>query len=124
MSFNLYINKRTDEYEGPIGNRIRIFNEIFERTVESVGKNFPILSKINATDFLEGGLELNKSKEIAARLSKLGFAAIEISGDMWEVLMRTKDAIGWQPAMIPESRLNINTNEKEVFHKSYAFRVS
>ncbi len=123
MRFNLYINKRTDEYGGPIDNRIKIFNEIFERTVENVGKNFPILSKINATDFLEGGLELNKSKEIAARLSKLGYAAIEISGGMWEVSMRTKDALGWQPAMIPDSRLNIYTKEKEAFQKSYTFRV-
>jgi len=118
-----YTNKRTDEYGGTIDNRVRIFKEIYSRTVDLTGKNFPLLAKINATDFLKGGLELNESKIIASKLSKMGYAAIEVSGGMWEVLMRKKDELGWQPAMIPESRLNINSKEKEAYHKSYAKEI-
>jgi len=118
-----YTNTRTDEYGGTIDNRIRIFKEIIKRTQEKVGTTFPILAKINATDFLTGGLELNESKIIASTLSKMGYAAIEVSGGMWEVLMRKKDELGWQPAMIPESRLNINSKEKEAYHKSYAEEI-
>ena len=118
-----YTNKRTDEYGGSIDNRIRIFEEIYKRTRDRVGTDFPILAKINATDFLEGGLELIESKKIAARLSNMGFAAIEISGGMWEVVMRTKDDLGWYPAMNPESRLNINSKDKEAYHKVYAKEI-
>jgi len=118
-----YTNKRTDEYGGTIDNRIRIFEEIYKRTRDIVGKDFPILAKINGTDFLEGGLELIESKKIAARLSSMGFAAIEISGGMWEVVMRTKGDLGWYPAMNPESRLNINSKDKEAYHKIYAKEI-
>ena len=118
-----YTNKRTDEYGGTIDNRIRIFEEIYKRTRDRVGSDFPILAKINATDFLEGGLELIESKKIATRLASMGFAAIEISGGMWEVVMRTKDDLGWYPAMNPESRLNINSKDKEAYHKIYAKEI-
>jgi len=118
-----YTNKRTDEYGGTIDNRIRIFEEIYKRTRDRVGTDFPILAKINATDFLEGGLELIESKKIATRLASMGFAAIEISGGMWEVAMRTKGDLGWYPAMNPESRLKINSKDKEAYHKIYAKEI-
>lgn len=118
-----YTNKRTDEYGGTIDNRIRIFEEIYKRTRDRVGTDFPILAKINATDFLKGGLELIESKKIATRLASMGFAAIEITGGMWEVVMRTKGDLGWYPAMNPESRLNINSKDKEAYHKIYAKEI-
>ncbi|MBA7535399.1 hypothetical protein ES705_27652 [subsurface metagenome] len=37
--------------------------------------------------------------------------------------MRSKKDLGWQPAMIPESRLNINTREKEAYHRTYAREI-
>ncbi len=118
-----YTNKRTDEYGGNLDNRLRIFEEIYKRTRDRVGIDFPILAKINATDFLKGGLELKESKKIANRLAGMGFAAIELSGGMWEVVMRSKDDLGWYPAMNPESRLNINSKDKEAYHKVYAKEI-
>jgi 2,4-dienoyl-CoA reductase-like NADH-dependent reductase (Old Yellow Enzyme family) len=118
-----YTNRRTDEYGGSTENRCKIVEGTYKRTVENVGKDFPILIKMNVDDFLEGGINLNESKRIAERLSKTGFAAIETSGCMWEVITRSEEELGWEPAMIPESRINIKSKDKEAYHLPYAREI-
>ena len=115
-----HTNRRTDKYGGSTNNRIRIFEELYEKITKLVGNNFPISIKMNADDFLEGGLKLNESQKIVKILSRIGYASIEVSGGMWEVLMRSKNELGWQPAMTPESRININSKDMEAYHKTYA----
>jgi 2,4-dienoyl-CoA reductase-like NADH-dependent reductase (Old Yellow Enzyme family) len=118
-----YTNRRTDEYGGSTENRIKIVEDIYKRIVENVGKDFPILIKMNVDDFLEGGINLDESKKIAERLSKTGFAAIETSGGMYEVTTRSKEELGWTPAMLPESRINIRSKDKEAYHLPYAREI-
>jgi 2,4-dienoyl-CoA reductase-like NADH-dependent reductase (Old Yellow Enzyme family) len=118
-----YTNRRTDEYGGSTGNRTKIVEDIYKRIVENVGTDFPILIKINVDDFLEGGINLDESKKIAERLSKMGFAAIETSGCMWEVTTRSKEELGWVPAMLPESRINIRSKDKEAYYLPYAREI-
>jgi len=118
-----YTNRRTDEYGGNAEKRVKIVEDIYNRTIEKVGKDFPILIKMNVDDFLEGGINLNESKKIAERLSKMGFAAIETSGCMWEVLTRSKEELGWRPAMLPESRIDIRSKDKEAYHLPYAREI-
>ena len=118
-----YTNRRTDEYGGSTGNRTRIVEDIYKRVVENVGADFPILIKMNVDDFLEGGIDLNESKKIAERLSRTGFAAIETSGCMWEVRTRSKEELGWVPAMLPESRTNITSKDKEGYFLPYSKEI-
>ncbi|MFX0145289.1 MAG: NADH:flavin oxidoreductase [Candidatus Hodarchaeota archaeon] len=118
-----YTNKRTDRYGGSTENRIRIIEEIYKKTVDMVGKEFPILIKINVDDFLEGGIKLDESMKIAKKFSQMGFAAIETSGCMWEVILRTKKELGWHPAFNPEARTDINSKEKEAYHLPYAKEI-
>ncbi|MFX1278068.1 MAG: NADH:flavin oxidoreductase [Promethearchaeota archaeon] len=118
-----YTNRREDNYGGSIANRVRIFENIYRETKKLTGKDFPISIKMNAVDNLKGGLEIQDSKKIAQELEKIGYASLEISGAMWEVLMRNKDELGWQPVMIPESRININTKDKEAYHKTYSKEI-
>ena len=110
-----YTNRRTDEYGGTTENRIRIVEDIYERTVEKVGRDFPMLIKMNVDDLLEGGIDLNESKKIAKRLSQRGFVAIETSGCMWEVTTRSGEELGWNPIMLPESRIDITSKDKEAY---------
>ena len=110
-----YTNRRTDEYGGSTENRIKIVEDIYERTVEKVGKNFPILTKMNVDDFLEGGVNLNESKKIAERFSRMGFAAIETSGSMWETGTRNRHLI--------TSRTKIRSKDKEAYFLPYAREI-
>jgi 2,4-dienoyl-CoA reductase-like NADH-dependent reductase (Old Yellow Enzyme family) len=118
-----YTNKRTDKYGGNLVNRIRIIEEIYEKTVNLIGNNFPILIKMNVDDFLKGGIKLEESIKIAEKLSKMGFAAIETSGCMWEVILRTKKELGWHPVFNPEARTGIDSKEKEAYHLPYAKEI-
>jgi len=75
-----FYNKRTDEYGGPIENRARILMEVYQSVRDAVGEQFPVLVKLNAADFLDGGLNTDDMLQVAAMLEKAGIDAIEISG--------------------------------------------
>lgn len=118
-----YTNKRTDEYGDSIEKRGKIVADIYKKIAENVGRDFPILIKMNVDDFVEGGINLNESKKIAEMLSKTGVAAIETSGCMWDIMLRSKEELGWEPAMTPESRINISSKDKEAYHLPYAKEI-
>ncbi len=73
-------NHRTDNYGGPIENRARILLEVVKAVRKRLGKDFPLLIKINSQDFLEGGLELEDSLRTGVMLREAGIDAIEVSG--------------------------------------------
>lgn len=77
-----YYNKRTDEYGGSLENRLRFLLEIYYEMREKVGKNFPILVKLTASEFFEGGLTFEDTRFICKELEKAGIDGIEISGNI------------------------------------------
>ena len=106
-------NQREDQYGGSTENRTRIVKEIYQQARKKVGDSFPILIKMNTTDFLPGGIDLNEAVCVGGVLSNTGFAAIETSGGMTESLTRTKEELGWIPLLLPESRTGIKTKDQE-----------
>ena len=72
-------NRRGDSYGGSPGNRYRIVGEILESMRGVVGKDFPIMFKLSAQDFVPGGLEPPDSLEIARRLADDRVDAIQVS---------------------------------------------
>ena len=108
-------NQRDDSYGGSTQNRTRIVREIYERARKKVGDRFPILIKFNTTDFLPGGIDPDEALRIAEILGKIGFAAIETSGGMWEACTRTKEELGWKPVLLPEARTGIATADQEAY---------
>jgi len=73
-------NHRADAYGGGIENRARIILEVVEAIRRRVGRDYPLLIKMNCRDFLEGGLELEDSVQAGAMLKQAGLDAIEVSG--------------------------------------------
>lgn len=61
-------NHRTDEYGGSYENRARIAIAICDRIHQLCGKNFLIEFRISATEFVEGGLNVNDCIEFAKLL--------------------------------------------------------
>ena len=108
-------NHRNDQYGGSPENRIRIIDDIYQRARKKVGDSFPILIKMNSTDFLPGGIALNEVVQVGKQLSDLGFAAIEVSGGMWEAVTRNKEELGWPPVFLPESRTGIKDKDQEAY---------
>ncbi|NIO37540.1 NADH:flavin oxidoreductase [Candidatus Bathyarchaeota archaeon] len=110
-----YTNRRTDEYGGNTKNRTRILKEIYFRIAEKTGNDFPVLIKLNVSDFIEGGVDLNESKKIAERLSRIGIAAIETSGGMFETRIHNRN--------LTASRTKITSKDKEAYFLPYAREI-
>jgi 2,4-dienoyl-CoA reductase-like NADH-dependent reductase (Old Yellow Enzyme family) len=73
-------NRRTDKYGGPIENRARFLFEVYRAVRKTVGKDFPVLIKLNTKDFVRGGFHERDALYVAKRLDEMGIDAIEMSG--------------------------------------------
>ncbi|MDM8556561.1 NADH:flavin oxidoreductase [Desulfococcaceae bacterium HSG7] len=72
-------NCRTDEYGGSLENRCRFLFEVYEKVRETTGADYPVLIKLNASDNLDGGLEIDDAVYAAQKLAEAGIDAIEVS---------------------------------------------
>ncbi len=77
-----YYNQRTDEYGGSLENRMRFLLEIYYKMREKVGDDFPIIVKLTATEFFDGGLTFDETRHISKKLEEIGVDAIELSGNI------------------------------------------
>jgi 2,4-dienoyl-CoA reductase-like NADH-dependent reductase (Old Yellow Enzyme family) len=75
-----HTNFRADEYGGPPANRSRFLMEVYWAVREAVGPDYPLLVKLNGSDNLADGLDLDDARYAARQLDKAGVDAIEISG--------------------------------------------
>ena len=79
-----YTNQRTDEYGGDLEGRMRFALKIIEGIRISVGPDFPIIYRLSADEYIEGGLTLEDNKIIAQRLEAAGVDAISVSAAIYE----------------------------------------
>lgn len=79
-----YTNKRKDEWGGSLPNRFRIVDQIIKGIKDITGKNFPLIAKLNSTDLLPEGLQIDEAVEISQALENAGIDGIEVSGGMSE----------------------------------------
>ena len=75
-----YTNKRKDQYGGTIENRARFPLELLEKVTSRVGKDFPVLVKLNLSDGFRTGFSIEDCKYVCEELSKTRCAAIVLSG--------------------------------------------
>jgi len=84
-SFNSpYTNRRDDKWGGSLENRMRFLMETYRKIRAKVGDDFAVFVKLNAEDFLDDGIEIDESAQIARTLAEEGIDAIEVSGSMYE----------------------------------------
>jgi len=72
-------NKRTDEFGGSLENRMRFPLQIAKAVRETVPQHLPVFVRISATDWTEGGWDLEQSIEFCKELKKLGIDLIDTS---------------------------------------------
>lgn len=77
-----YYNQRDDQYGGSLENRMRFLLEIYREVRKCVGDDFPILVKLTATEFFEGGLTFEETRVICKKLESVGVDALIISGNI------------------------------------------
>lgn len=72
-------NHRTDEYGGSFENRIRLVCEISQAVREVWPAHLPLFIRISATDWAEGGWDIEQSVRLAKTLKNLGVDLIDVS---------------------------------------------
>ena len=66
-----YFNHRTDEYGGPLENRVRIVREALTAIRQAVGPQFPIEIRISGAELYEGGYDIQEGIRIAQAVEDL-----------------------------------------------------
>ncbi|MGB5987695.1 MAG: NADH:flavin oxidoreductase [Desulfobacterales bacterium] len=104
-------NRRGDQYGGSLENRCRFLMEVYEEVRQTLGHDYPLFIKLNASDNLDGGLTLEDALFAARKLDRAGIDAIEVSAG-------TPASGSKTPA-----RTRINSPEREAYNLELAKAV-
>lgn len=83
-----YSNKRTDDYGGPLWNRLRFPLAIIKNVREKCGEDFIIDFRIAADEFVPGGRTLEDTLTIAPLLAAAGLDMIHVSCSVYASMQR------------------------------------
>lgn len=72
-------NARDDEYGGDLPGRMRFLLEIVEAAKAHWPEDKPLSVRLSAVDYLEGGLTVSDTVQIAAKLKEAGVDLIDVS---------------------------------------------
>ena len=72
-------NTRDDQYGGSLENRMRFPLEVFEAIRAAVPDDKPVGMRISATDWVDGGWDIEQSVVFAKELQRRGCAFIDVS---------------------------------------------
>lgn len=92
-----YLNKRIDRWGGSFENRMRFPLAIISSIQKKCGRNFPILVRYSADEWVEGGRELEESVRMAVEFERAGVAALDLSQCIQE-----SPGAGFDPMYYPE----------------------
>jgi len=93
--FSPLSNKRTDEYGGDVLSRIKINLEVIEAVRVAVGDDFPVLLRLGACDYAEGGTTIEDSKIAAVEFEKAGVDILDVTGGLGGYTVKGLDGQGY-----------------------------
>jgi 2-enoate reductase len=77
-------NQRTDKYGGDLEGRLRFPLEVIESIRKAVGPDFPIIFRMAARHYVEGGRDMEESIEIAKRFEEEGVDCLHVDCGCYE----------------------------------------
>lgn len=110
-----FFNQRTDEYGGTSEKRARIILDIFDDIRRKTTPEFPILIKLNCSDFMgTKGFVFDECLALCKTLDDKGIAAVEISGG----------PVFRAPKTDKEPTLEVTLSSKESYFSEYAKAIA
>lgn len=107
-----FSNRRTDLYGGDLSGRMRFPLNIVRGIKRELGNNFPVLFRMSADEFVEGGVHLDEAKQIARLLQDAGVDALDISSGVYASMSTILE-----PMSYPEGwRVYLAENIKKEVH--------
>ncbi|MGE3807164.1 MAG: NADH:flavin oxidoreductase/NADH oxidase [Gemmataceae bacterium] len=89
-------NRRTDAYGGSLDNRLRLTLRVAEQVRRRVPAELPVFVRISATDWAEGGWDVEQSVILARQLKGLGVDLIDVSSGALVPKVRIPVSKGYQ----------------------------
>lgn len=89
-------NHRNDQYGGSLENRMRLPLRVAERLRGLMPEDLPLFVRISATDWVDGGWDIEQSVELARQLKGLGVDLIDVSSGGTVPQARVPVAKGYQ----------------------------
>lgn len=89
-------NQRTDNYGGSLENRLRLMLEVFGAVRAALPDSLPVGVRISATDWMDGGWDLEQSAVLAAELQALDCAFLHVSSGGLSPAQKIPVAPGYQ----------------------------
>lgn len=89
-------NQRTDRYGGSLENRMRLTLEVAGRVRRRVPDALPVFVRISATDWVDGGWDIEQSVVLARELKSLGVDLIDVSSGALVPTARIPVSKGYQ----------------------------
>lgn len=89
-------NRRGDGYGGGFDGRVRLLLEVTAAVREVWPERLPLWVRISATDWVEGGWDVDQSVELARRLAPLGVDLIDVSSGGLDAGQRIEAGPGYQ----------------------------
>jgi len=89
-------NRREDEYGGSLENRMRFPLEVVQAVREVWPDEYPLFVRISATDWVEGGWDLEQSVAFARELKKLGVDLVDCSSGGLSLEQKVQPGPGYQ----------------------------
>jgi 2,4-dienoyl-CoA reductase-like NADH-dependent reductase (Old Yellow Enzyme family) len=78
------VNKRNDEWGGPLENRARLLLGVVRAIRRTVSPSFAVAVKLNSADFQRGGFDVEDAAKVIEMLEPLGVDLVELSGGSYE----------------------------------------
>ena len=89
-------NQRSDVYGGSLENRCRFPLEVFDAVRQAVPDHVPVWMRLSATDWVDGGWDLDNTVALGHALKSLGCAALHISSAGISPLQKIPVGPGYQ----------------------------
>ena len=90
-------NHRTDDYGGSFDNRIRFLLETCAAVRAVWPERYPLTARLSVTDWVEGGVTVEESIELARRLKSAGLDLLDVSHGF---VIPDLSCIPWGPAFL------------------------
>ena len=88
-------NQRTDEYGGSRENRVRFLKELTAEVKSVIPKDFPLILRVSASDYVEGGIDIEEMVEII-NLVREDFDMIHVSSGGLDIRQKINLYPGYQ----------------------------
>jgi len=101
-------NQRTDAYGGSFENRTRIVREVIAAVRRVWPERYPLFMRISATDWVDGGWDIQQSVELSRQVKELGVDLIDCSSGGNVATAKIPVGPGYQTRFAEEIRRSCN----------------